>query len=299
MTYQPIIIIGAARSGTNMLRDLLAHVPGVTTWPCDEINYLWRYGNANHPNDELRPEHASARVQDVIQKKFSRLAKKTGANWIVEKTCANSLRVDFVRSIFPDAKLIFLVRDGIDVVASAMLRWQAPLDLSYLLRKAVHIPWQDAPTYASRYAFHRLKRMLHPQRQLPTWGPRFVGMRELQATQPLDYVCGTQWKQCVTSASASLKKTPENQVCFLCYESFVRSPQERFSKLLDQLNIPYRATDIERIVSRVSAKSVGNGKASLSSESLRRLTPLVEETLAEVSTIWQSTPQPAVQRHAA
>ena len=43
---QPVVIIGAARSGTNMLRDVLVKLPGVGTWPCDEINYIWRHGNA-------------------------------------------------------------------------------------------------------------------------------------------------------------------------------------------------------------------------------------------------------------
>jgi len=30
----PIVIIGAGRSGTNLLRDLLCAHPDVVTWPC-------------------------------------------------------------------------------------------------------------------------------------------------------------------------------------------------------------------------------------------------------------------------
>ena len=36
----PLIIIGAARSGTNIVRDTLVHVPGWKTWNCDEINLI-------------------------------------------------------------------------------------------------------------------------------------------------------------------------------------------------------------------------------------------------------------------
>ena len=43
------MIIGAARSGTNMLRDVLTSLDGVDTWPCDEINYIWRHGNIRWP----------------------------------------------------------------------------------------------------------------------------------------------------------------------------------------------------------------------------------------------------------
>ena len=51
---QDVIIIGAPRSGTNMLRDALTALPDCGTWPCDEINYVWRHGNVGFPSDEFR-----------------------------------------------------------------------------------------------------------------------------------------------------------------------------------------------------------------------------------------------------
>ena len=56
--FNPILIIGAARSGTNMLRDILSQLPNHTTWDCDEINPIWRHGNINHPNDVFTAEMA-------------------------------------------------------------------------------------------------------------------------------------------------------------------------------------------------------------------------------------------------
>ncbi len=70
--FQPVIIIGAARSGTNMLRDLLVELPAVGTWPCDEINYIWRHFNAAHPDDEFPPELATPRVRDYLRQSFAR-----------------------------------------------------------------------------------------------------------------------------------------------------------------------------------------------------------------------------------
>ncbi|MDN5869897.1 MAG: sulfotransferase [Nitrococcus sp.] len=37
-SYQPVVIIGAPSSGTNMLRDVLTPIPDVPTWPCENIN---------------------------------------------------------------------------------------------------------------------------------------------------------------------------------------------------------------------------------------------------------------------
>ena len=46
MTQQlePIVLIGAARSGTKILRDALATALGVPQVPYD-VGYVWRYGN--------------------------------------------------------------------------------------------------------------------------------------------------------------------------------------------------------------------------------------------------------------
>ena len=58
----PVIIIGAGRSGTNMLRDLLAQLPQFSTWPCDEINYIWR--------------HSAKRIADLVNRQVHLVFKK-------------------------------------------------------------------------------------------------------------------------------------------------------------------------------------------------------------------------------
>ncbi len=112
--YEKIVIIGAPRSGTNMLRDLLVELPGVGTWPCDEINYIWRHGNVHHPSDVFTAEMASNGVKKYIRGHFDRYAQSHNLNILVEKTCANSLRVGFVDEVIPDAKYVFIVRDGLE-----------------------------------------------------------------------------------------------------------------------------------------------------------------------------------------
>jgi len=93
VNYRPVIIIGAPRSGTNMLRDALTGVPGVSTWPCDEINYIWRHGNKRHPSDEFTPEMVTSDIRRYVNHRFDRVASRCHAHTVVEKTCANSLRM--------------------------------------------------------------------------------------------------------------------------------------------------------------------------------------------------------------
>jgi len=125
--FKPIIIIGAPRTGTNMLRDIIGAQPGFATWPCDEINYIWRYGNSGFPTDELIPIQVTPSIRKYIRKQFQLVSKRYRSVYVVEKTCANSLRLDFVELLFPEAIYINIIRDGRDAASSASKRWKAPL----------------------------------------------------------------------------------------------------------------------------------------------------------------------------
>src|SRR2546430_7511188 len=61
MSFQPVIVIGAARSGTKLLRDCLGTADEFAVVPYD-INYLWRLGNEQFPNDELTPEQLTPKI---------------------------------------------------------------------------------------------------------------------------------------------------------------------------------------------------------------------------------------------
>jgi hypothetical protein len=103
----PIIIIAAARSGTKMLRAALAASPEFVDFSYD-INYIWKYGNYHIPHDELTEDNLTDDVRKFIRKRFQKLLVKSNAKRVLEKTVSNSLRVDFVREVFPNSKIIHL-----------------------------------------------------------------------------------------------------------------------------------------------------------------------------------------------
>lgn len=275
----PVIIIGAARSGTNMLRDILCSLPGFGTWPCDEINYIWRYGNERHPNDELAPEQAREPVKRYIRKAFERVAAKRRLNYVVEKTCANSFRVEFVDQVFPDALYVYIVRDGLDIVASAKKRWAAKLDIPYLLRKVRYVPLANLPYYASRYFMNRLFRLFSREQRLAYWGPLFNGFNEMLAKYTLDEVCALQWQRCVDRADEAFAGIESDRVCNVSYETFVSSPRQELIRIARFVGVDIASADAESLVKGVSKNSVGKGRQELCQETVGRLEKLVGSTL--------------------
>jgi Sulfotransferase family len=271
---QKVIIIGAARTGTNMLRDILTSLEGIETWPCDEIPFIWRYGNARYPHDEFGPEMASDRSQKYIEKAFSKIAWQRNATRVVEKTCANSLRVAYVDRIIPDSKYLYLNRDGRDAIASAKKRWTSQIDLKYLARKARYVPTKDFAYYMARFVKNRIAQKKKMDSRLSTWGPRFKGMEKTARERTLQETCAIQWSRCVMNSERDFANMSQDKMMRIKYEEFVTAPKEEMKRILNYLEVEVDDSEIERAVRNVHAGSVGKGTEKKRNE-------IIDEIIAE------------------
>ena len=278
-SYQPVVIIGAPRSGTNMLRDVLTSFDGICTWPCDEINYIWRHGNILHPSDEIPAGRATARIKSYIQRRFTEISNEYNADVIVEKTCANSLRVPFVDAVVPDAKYIFIYRDGIDATGSAKERWTAELDIPYIFKKVKFVPKLDLPYYGLRYLWARLYRFISHEKRLAFWGPALDDMQNILKKHTLNEVCALQWQSCVEKAEEAFSTMPSDKVIRIRYENFVYQPIQELTRILEFIGKEIDLPKVAKAVEYVSPNSIGKGWAALSKNEITALKALVGETL--------------------
>jgi hypothetical protein len=273
-----VVIIGAQRSGTNMLRNVLCSLPGFGTWPCDEINPIWRHGNLSYASDEFTPGMARPEVQKYIRRRFDNITRRYRLRTVVEKTCANSLRVGFVARILPEAKFIFIRRNGLDSTASALKRWTAKVDLAYQLRKARFVPLSDLYYYAFRFFRNRLHRLWSKDKRLGFWGPKLNRMQEMLTRYSLEEVCALQWKRCVDRAMEDFSLISPNRVVEVGYEDFVTSPEIELKRILDFLGYRVEHRAVSKAVVDVFATSIGKGMATLGDEKIQRVFPHIIET---------------------
>jgi len=274
MSFQEVIVIGAPRSGTNMLRDVLCQIPGFGTWPCDEINYIWRHGNSRWPSDQFPAELATDAVKRYLNLQFTRRARIDALRYVVEKTCANSLRVPFVDRVLPGARYLFIHRDAVDAVTSAMRRWQASFDLAYTLKKARFVPWTDIPYYGWRFVRNRLHRMLSRDRRLASWGPRLADMERLARRHCLAEICALQWNACVGLAVQAFAAVPAERVHVTRYEDFVKAPAAGLRLICDFLGVEPEPPTLESAVKNVFDRSVGKGAHELDTSTRERIAAL-------------------------
>ena len=257
---QNVFIIGAARSGTNMLRDVVSSLEPVITWDCDEINPIWRHPYKHIETDCFKPEWANSKTKYFYHKAFDAL-RSTKTPIVLEKTCANSLRLGYIFKNFPNAKYLVMLRSGLDVVASAKHRWVAPFDLEYTLKKLRYVTKIYLPFYAARFGWNRLKQLGSKEKKLSFWGPIYEDMRaDLQSEKSVEYVAAKQWIESVNITLNDLQAIPLEQKLVFVYEEFVAQPKEALKKIALFLDIPVTDDILTNAVADVRPSSVGKAQ---------------------------------------
>ena len=116
----PIFVVGSPRSGTSLAVNLLATHPDVANW--SEAGRLW---DPIHYHDDEADHHwpaerATARESARLHRWCEWYRRSHGKARFVNKHPRNSVRMDYLRRVFPDARFIHVIRDGRAVVSSIL-----------------------------------------------------------------------------------------------------------------------------------------------------------------------------------
>lgn len=266
---QPIIIISAARSGTKLLRYILDASPSLISYPYD-ANYVWKYGNYRVTHDEISPGSISEEKKNEIRLFFAKLCKGSENCRLLEKSVPNSLRIPFVRSVFPNCKLIHLYRNGLDVAADARICWQASAVSDVVQskvdrnRKLKEFPFKIAWPYLLDYAFRYGKKHLLRKEAVSSWGPKYNGIDKDIYSKKLIEVCAIQWSKCVQHCCSELDKLRNNiDYINVKYEDFVRNPEKELKKICEFIQIDNEDLVIRRGVDTATPDYIGFADNSL------------------------------------
>jgi len=285
----PVIIIAAARSGTKLLRAVLANSPEFIDFPYD-MNYIWKYGNYHIPHDELAKEDITEETRRFIKDQFNKLLNKSNAKRVLEKSVPNSLRVDFVKSIFPECKMIHLYRDGRDVAVDSRQCWQSSMlsgniqSKTDLFNKIIHFPIVAAWPYLLNYGLTYSKRLLKKEKQVESWGPRFEGIDEASERFSLLEVCGMQWAKSIEHCLSSFSRLEENvDYINVRYETLVRDPLTVLKTICDYLEISLNDSMAHFAKSQITDRYIGYWKENSTHPEMRSLMPHIEKCQKAIS----------------
>lgn len=215
---QPVFIIGAPRSGTSLLYAILRKSSALKHWP-GESHEIWeadyhpamRGWESNALDASDIDDEAAAR----IRRSFFLVAGKKYR--LLDKTPRNALRVPFVDALFPEARFIYIKRDGRENINSLINAWRTPRYRTYELPEPHRIPGVDPKWW---------KFVLYP------------GWRE-DRSGPLEVVTAKQWIHSNDYARKGLEGVAAARWMELRYEDLVDEPVEQVGRVMGFLDLFY------------------------------------------------------------
>lgn len=194
---------------------------------------------------------------------WKRLNSPPGPVRLLEKTPENCLRLPFMKALFPDARIIFLTRDGRANVHSLMEGWRQPhLFPGYRTPIAVNSPGQTR----GRWAFTLI----------PGW-------REL-VNRPVEEICAHQWAVCNETVIAYMNAPDTLPVLPVRYEDLVLAPDETMRQLATFLGLqPADIPAYKRGLPEVNVVSSPDfNKWRRESETIERIAPVIAPVMAKL-----------------
>lgn len=274
---EPIIILGSPRSGTTMLGNLLASHPDVAYW--EEPRPIWSQGHAWRDDDRLVAADLTPDIARRIDHRFSRFLADSGKSRFAEKTPGNTLRLPFIQALYPDAKIIHLMRDGRAVVASMLRLLEKPPDGSRILARLRETPPRDLPALAPLFFRDVVAPRLTGRSRKTWWGPRPPGWREWRDL-PVPTRLARQWLELVTPARRELREHfPADQWIELRYEDFIADPEIWLTKIGQTVGVRIDETFLGEVIPGIDGDP---GKIDLSPDARSAVESVAGDLLREL-----------------
>lgn len=255
---QPIIVVGAPRSGTTLLYSILSSHPDLwsiyaeSEWIINRYfspkHFDWQRGNELNEKDATRQIRESMRLdfywsannyQFIFRNSYSKVYTnrkrerfiriihkyllsplfKPSQIRFVEKNPKNCLRISFMDTVFPDSFFVFLVRDPRANISSLMEGWLGEGKYhTYAVPNGLEIDSYSG----KKWNF-----------LLPAGWEKFTkGVR-------LEEVCAFQYREANQKAVEDLEQISNNRKLLVHYEDLVAFPERTVQHICEKANLTY------------------------------------------------------------
>lgn len=273
----PIILIGSHRSGTTWMGELLSSAPGTVYWV--EPRPVWMSADPRRDDDEIPVERATPAAKNRIRREFARRVRRGGGGRLCEKTPSNCLRVPFVAEVFPEAKFIFVVRDGRSVLRSSDEMRGRAIDRDRLIARLREIPPWKWPRYV-RPALDSLQAKFLGKK-MAWWGPKPAGWRDM-IDAPLGARLGWQWARTLGPAVDAFDAMPSERIFRWKCEDMMLDPRSNMQALVDFCELTGGADLVARAAREVDPNRRSKWRDELDSEILEASRPYMEPLMTRL-----------------
>jgi len=293
-----VFIVGSPRSGTTVLGEILDRHAEISQWY--EPYFIWDRHFRDAKDDARNAEDATPVVQSQIIRSFLTYQKKTGSSIIVDKSPRNSLKIPFIRKIFPAAKFIHIIRDGRDVTLSIHKEWLKRKEIvgggdindQFNYRKALSVvkTWLNRqPFFFNRlnaFWFETHGHLLDKSKHLNQtrwngttgWGPRFEGWKQVYGNNSLIQFNAYQWLKCIEAVRRNWGKIPSQNKMEIRYEDLIQQGTDRINEILEFIDVKPNSEFIGSLPV-LKKNNFNKWKNEFSSRQLSEIAPILSPML--------------------
>lgn len=291
-----VFIIGSPRSGTTILGNVLGQHPDITYWY--EPTFVFDRFFRDAPHDRRTAEDATPDVIQYIRNEFEYTYKKRKRAVIVDKSPRHSLKLPFLKALFPDAKFVHLVRHGGDTTLSIYREWQSREAAARRLLSFTAFDKLRSHVLSQKLLRHRIAALkfqlggnplLSREHTYRTrwngrfgWGPRFEGWEQIIDQISLLEFNAMQWAECVNCTLDDMHLILPERLLEVRYENFIAQPQETLKQIIDFMGLMLPPGYFEALPPIKSGNSRKWRKA-LSPNEQEKVARVITPTLARLS----------------
>lgn len=232
-SFNPVFIIGCGRSGTTILGKTLSSHPEIKY--LNERRDLWHksYPEFNIWTDKIKNPKLFADKDDIhaqknilLQRLFFKEQVLGGASLLLEKLPINNFRLNFLHNSFPDAKYIYLTRNGIEVSES----------IARIMKKG---NWFLGNKIALLNQFGKEK----------NFALDFDNDIKLDVEKSM-----LEWRISIDESDAFFKKIDPSKFTHLSYQDFIEQTENSIKKIFDFLNLESSENILKNLSKNVKRK---------------------------------------------
>jgi SAM-dependent methyltransferase len=236
---RPVFLVGAMRSGTTLLADMLGASPHVAHCPF-ELKDVWSYAGGipmaspktrDHDCPECRAKDAlpdmRERLIEAFEERIRAVPEKSGDAVLLNKNPHLCNKLELVMALFPDARIIWIYRHLPQVVAS-LKRLFADV---YQRQKTRHWWPMSMPSVRNRcwnaIHFDEVLENIPTSRIFPEGDVYFLAEYWLESNRAVaEFSSGSLGTKCFSVAEESLIASPEAQLAHV--SGFLQLPFFQF-----------------------------------------------------------------------